>query len=87
LLTQEQFGKLSDVGSYVDGNRDSKIIWLEFSDLQCPFCAKLYSDETPTTIKAKYGDNISIIFNHFPLSFHPNAIPAAEVAECLATQK
>jgi hypothetical protein len=47
----------------------------------------LYSDGTPAAIRAKYGDDISVIFNHFPLSFHPNAIPAAEVAECLATQK
>ncbi|MDR0771938.1 MAG: thioredoxin domain-containing protein [Candidatus Peribacteria bacterium] len=63
------------------------MIWFEFSDLQCPYCAKLYSDGTPAAIRAKYGDDISVIFNHFPLSFHPNAIPAAEVAECLATQK
>jgi hypothetical protein len=34
-------------------------------------------------VRAEYGDNLNIRFNHFPLSFHPNALPAAEVVECL----
>ncbi|MDR2411312.1 MAG: DsbA family protein [Candidatus Peribacteria bacterium] len=29
-------------GSYIDGNENTKITWLEYSDLQCPYCAQLY---------------------------------------------
>ncbi|MDR2640258.1 MAG: DsbA family protein [Candidatus Peribacteria bacterium] len=86
-MTKEQYAKILEQGAYVEGNENAKIAWLEFSDLQCPYCAKLYSDGTPSAVKAKYGDDINIRFNHFPLDFHPNALPAAEVAECLAQQK
>jgi protein-disulfide isomerase len=47
----------------------------------------LYTNWTPKAVKEKYWDDINIRFNHFPLSFHPNAEPAAEVAECLWIQK
>jgi protein-disulfide isomerase len=47
----------------------------------------LYTDGTLNEVKVKYGDKINVRFTHFPLSFHPNAEPAAEIIECLAAQK
>jgi protein-disulfide isomerase len=73
--------------SYVKGNANAKITWLEYSDLECPFCAKLHNSGTPEEIEAKYGDTLNKMFNHFPLDFHPNAKPAAMIAECLAEAK
>lgn len=73
--------------SYVKGNAAAKITWLEYSDLQCPFCAKLHKSWTVEELEKKYGETLNKVFNHFPLDFHPNAKPAAEVAECLAEQK
>ena len=73
--------------AYTDGNPDAKISWIEYSDLECPFCAKLHTSGAPEEIKASYGDDINIIFQHFPLGFHANAKPGAELAECLADQK
>jgi protein-disulfide isomerase len=87
LLIREQYDKIQSLWNYVDGNKDAKITWLEFSDLQCPYCAQIYSAWTPTTLKEKYGDKLNIKFNSFPLSFHPVAKPASEFAECLAEQK
>ncbi len=74
-------------GAYIDGNSDAKISWIEYSDLECPFCAKLHTSGTPDEVKQKYGDDINIVFQHFPLGFHANAKPGAEIAECLADQK
>jgi len=74
-------------GAYIDGNTDAKISWVEYSDLECPFCAKLHTSWAPDEIKAKYGDDINIVFQHFPLGFHANAKPGAELAECLGDQK
>ncbi len=69
--------------SYIDWEEDSKITWLEYSDLECPYCAKLHNSDVESTLKAKYGDDINIIFNHFPLGFHQKAIPWANILECV----
>jgi len=87
MITKEQLESIKkDV--YVKGNADAKITWLEYSDLECPYCAKLHAtDGTPKTVSEKYGDELNIVFNHFPLYFHNNAQTAAEILECLAVQK
>jgi len=74
-------------GSYIDGETDSKITWLEYSDLECPFCAKLHNSSTKSDLISKYGKDLNIIYNHFPLSFHDDAQAAAEALECIAEQK
>ncbi|NDK10113.1 thioredoxin domain-containing protein [Candidatus Gracilibacteria bacterium] len=71
---------------YIDGNLDAQITWIEYSDVQCPFCAKLHNEGTPEAIKAKYGDDINIVFQHFPLDFHAQAQKGAEGLECIAEQ-
>ena len=73
--------------SYIKWNKDAKITWLEYSDLECPFCAKLHNSTTTDDLNKKYGNNLNIIFNHFPLEFHDNAQPWAEILECLWEQK
>lgn len=73
--------------SYVKGNPDAKITWIEYSDLECPFCAKLHNSGTPKEIIEKYGDSLNVVFQHFPLEFHQNAKPGALITECLASQK
>jgi len=70
-------------GSPVIGPENAKLTIVEFSDLQCPYCAR-----TAPTIKAiqeKYPNDIRVIFKHFPLSFH-KAAPAAHAAS-IAAQK
>ena len=69
--------------SFIEWNADAKITWLEYSDLECPFCAKLHNSDVETTLKEKYGTDLNIIFNHFPLAFHKKAVPWAEILECV----
>lgn len=54
---------------------------VEFSDFQCPFCARV----TPTLkqIEATYGRQVRFVFKHNPLPFHANARPAAEAARAV----
>jgi protein-disulfide isomerase len=58
---------------------ENKIILMEFSDFQCPFCA-----EAHTTVKefmAKYGDRVVLVYKHLPLEqIHPEAMPAAQAS-------
>ena len=73
--------------SYIKWNIDAKITWLEYSDLECPYCARLHNSDVESALKQKYWNDINIIFNHFPLDFHKNAIPAAQILECVWEEK
>lgn len=70
---------------HVLGPEDARIVIREFSDFQCPFCAR-YALETLPRLKDELlarGD-VRFEYHHFPLnSIHPNAQPAAEAAECV----
>ncbi|MFC1797704.1 DsbA family protein [Patescibacteria group bacterium] len=86
MLDKEKLQAIKD-NSYIKGNSDSKITWIEYSDLECPYCAKLHNAGTSEDLEAKYSDDLNLVFNHFPLGFHANAQPGAEILECLAEQK
>ncbi|QRN93650.1 thioredoxin domain-containing protein [Archangium violaceum] len=60
------------------GPKNAKVTIVEWSDFQCPFCSRV----TPTLkqIKENYPNDVRVVFRHQPLSFHPNAKPAAEAS-------
>ncbi len=87
LLLEGDTLKNIQAESTIQGNKDAKISWIEYSDVQCPYCAKLHNEGTPKTVSEKYGENLNIIFQHFPLDFHDQAQKGAEVLECIAEQK
>lgn len=72
----------------VMGKADAPITIIEFSDFECPFCEKFYTETLPQ-LKKNYVDTgkAKIIYMDFPLSFHPEAQKAAEAAECFREQK
>ena len=67
------------------GDPNAKVIVVEFSDFQCPFCAKAL--QTVKDLKEFYGDQILFVYRDFPLhSIHPLAGKAAEAAQCANEQ-
>ncbi len=66
------------------GNKDAKVTVVEYSDFQCPFCAK--GADVVTEIKKKYGNKVQVAFKHFPLPMHPEARPASEASMCVNEQ-
>jgi len=67
------------------GDPNAKVIVIEFSDFQCPFCAKAV--QTVKDLKEFYGDQILFVYRDFPIySIHPLAGKAAEAAECADEQ-
>ncbi len=66
------------------GNKDAKITLVEYSDFQCPYCAK--GSKIMHEIKKKYGDKVKVAFKNFPLPFHKQAKGAAIAGLCANEQ-
>jgi protein-disulfide isomerase len=68
------------------GPVDASVTVVEFSDFQCPYCAR-FTQETLPAILSNYSDKVRFVFMNFPLtSIHANAEKAAEAAECAYDQ-
>ncbi|MEI8361470.1 MAG: DsbA family protein [bacterium] len=70
---------------HIRGNKNAKVTIIEYSDMQCPYCARFH--ETMRQIMLAYPNDVNWTFRHFPLeSIHPYAKKAAEAAECAGDQ-
>ncbi|KAF0111288.1 MAG: ppiB [Chloroflexi bacterium] len=68
------------------GPETASITFYEYSDFQCPFCAKLAP--VLKELQAKYPQDIRVIYRHLPLiSIHDKAALAAQAAEAAGLQK
>lgn len=70
------------------GKANAPIVLIEFSDFECPFCGRFFS-QTLSQIEKDYVDTGKVLFvyKHYPLtSIHTNAKPAAEASACAAEQ-
>lgn len=64
---------------------EGSVTVVEFSDFQCPYCARVYP--TVTQLLKDYEGKIVLAYKHFPLAqIHPNAQKAAEASECAREQ-
>ncbi len=69
------------------GDKNAPVTIVEFSDFECPFCARFYSETLPK-IQKEYIDTgkVKLVYMHYPLSFHAKAKPLANAAECANDQ-
>ncbi len=66
---------------YVKGSKDAKLTWIEYSDLECPFCQKIHPDLQK--MLSEYDGKVRWVYRHFPLSqIHSKAEGSANAAEC-----
>jgi protein-disulfide isomerase len=77
VLSQvRQEPKLLLRNSPVTGSSSQKIIFAEFSDFECPFCARGHA--VVKEFMAKNQNDVTLVFKHFPLAeIHKQAEPAA----------
>ena len=79
--------ELEDDDPYL-GDENAPVTIIEFSDFECPFCARFHSS-TLDQIKTEYVDTgkVKFVYRDFPLdSIHSQATPAAEAAQCAFEQ-
>jgi len=72
----------------VIGDQNAPITIIEFSDFQCPFCARFQTQTLPLILEQYVNTGkVKFVFRDFPIqSSHPNAMPAAVAAECANEQ-
>lgn len=75
--------QLSLEGAHIQGSPNARIVLIEFSDFECPFCGR-FASETYQKIKTEFVEpgRIRYAFRHFPLSNHRFARAASEAAVC-----
>ena len=78
---------LSDDDAF-KGDADAPVTIVEWSDFECPFCGRFYS-QTLGQIEKEYIDTgkVKFVYRDFPLNFHANAQKSAEAAECAGEQE
>ena len=69
------------------GRQDAGVAVIEFSDFECPFCAKHYKKVLPKLRKTYFDSGIvKYLMKDFPLAFHGEAKKAAVAARCAGEQ-
>ncbi len=74
--------------AYSIGDPNAPVQIIEFTDFQCPFCSRYFSQSYNQIIE-KYVDTgqVHYVFKDFPLvNIHPQAAKAAEAARCAGDQ-
>lgn len=66
------------------GDYQAPVVLVVFSDYECPFCRKLAGDLRE--LANKEPGVFRVVYRHFPLSIHSNALAAARSAVCADRQ-
>ncbi len=69
---------------WVKGGRNARAVLIEYSDFQCPACAFYYP--YLKRLSEEFGDDLAIVYRHFPLPMHQNAKTAAAAADAAGRQ-
>lgn len=69
---------------HVRGNAKAPVTLEEFGDYQCPPCGKLAGPLKQ--LEEQYGDQLCMVFRHYPLTNHAHAREAAQAAEAAGRQ-
>ena len=71
-------------GAASRGLADAPVTVVEYADFECPHCAKGW--DTAEEALKPYGDRVRYVLRNYPLSFHENALKAAEAARAAGAQ-
>ena len=66
---------------HIRGDRGARVLLIEYSDLECPFCKKFHP--TAQQVVKDYNGQVAWVYRHFPLDqLHSKADKEAEAVEC-----
>lgn len=67
------------------GSPSASVMLVEFGDFQCPACGAYHP--VVKRLTETYKDSLILVFRHFPLPSHPNALSAARAVEAAGKQR
>ena len=77
-------GRLVSSSDHILGNMNAKIVIVEYSDLECPFC-KVFHETMHKVIKE--NREVAWVYRHYPIpQLHSKAFREAEATECAFEQ-
>lgn len=88
VIDEATWDKLLSKPASSMGDKNAKVVMVEFTDFQCPYC-EAYFTQTYNQIKEEYVDTGKVYYvsRDLPLvTLHPNAHIAAEAARCAGDQ-
>ncbi len=78
--------KIDLAGRPARGNKNAKVVLVNFDDFECPFCSRIHATLF-SEIYREYSDRVLFVYKDYPLEeIHPWAFHAAVDANCLAAQ-
>lgn len=80
-LTQDEIAAIKKT-AYIEGNKDAIITLVEYSDLECPFCIRQFTDGTIQKVREKYEGKVNSAFKNFRGVPHENAEAEANALLC-----
>lgn len=84
-LSGEDLPTLATADDPSVGPKNAKVVVVEFSDFQCPYCRESYL--VIKELIKNYQDRVLFVYRDFPLTdIHPQAVPAALAADCAHEQ-
>lgn len=76
--------RAAQADDHIIGNPDAKVVIVEYSDAECPFC-KLFHETMHQVVDSYSGDQVAWVFRHWPIpQLHAKATKEAEALECAA---
>lgn len=79
---EERMSKIKIDGRPFKGNPNAKVVIVEYSDYQCPFCRRAFEQIEPQLLQ-QYGDKVKFVYKQFPLPIHNWAFKASIAALCV----
>lgn len=74
-------------GVPIRGDRNAKVVLIEFSDFECPYCGRVAREMLPEIERQYLSTGKALLaWRHYPLQIHEHAQKAAEAAECAGRQ-
>ncbi len=70
--------------SHFTGAKNWKIVWIEYTDVNCHYCRKMKTDGTAQTVLTKYPNDVKKSSVNFIWVWWKATQNAAEVLECIA---
>jgi protein-disulfide isomerase len=74
-------GKTIDTEDHVEGDRNSDVVVVEYSDPECPYCTQLHT--IMKQLRSEYENRISFVYRNFPLTqIHSHAYDESRAITC-----